>query len=310
MIPARSLALALLLLAACAPARRGDAPPAATSVLPSAQQWQRDVAMLASAGANTGRRAALQQRLDAMGLQVRAMPFDFRNLSGVNLFADVAGPDNAPLLLIGAHYDKVNVGQGATDNASGSATVLALGERFRRTPLQHHRVAIAFWDLEERGLVGSAAYIANGGSKPALYVNFDVFAWGDTLWMMTPERGAALERASGDAASERAVKFSAGKEYPPTDHLSFLKAGWPAVSYSLVGGDEIPLILEEFAGKKPTRTPKVMEVIHQEADTMAHVDAQAASRAVDVVEAALRKWDAQAGDLSTRGQAGTSSKAE
>ncbi len=290
---ARPLVLALLLLTACAPAQRADAPPSATSGnAAGAQPWHADVAMLAAAGSNTGRRAAIRQRLDAMGLQVRALPFDSHNLSGVNLFAHVAGPADAPLLLIGAHYDKVNVGHGATDNASGSATVLALGQRFRRDPLKHHRVAIAFWDLEERGLVGSAAYIANGGAKPALYVNFDVFGWGDTLWMMSPVPAAPLVGASRDSAATHGMQFVAGEEYPPTDHRSFLKAGWPAVSYSLVGGDEIPLILEEFAGRKPARSPKVLEVIHQEADTLEQVDAHAAARGVDAVEAALRTWDA------------------
>ena len=253
--------------------------------------------MLASAEGNAGRRAALQQRLDDMGVHVRSMPFESHALSGVNLIADIGGPAEAPLLLIGAHYDKVNVGRGATDNASGSATVLALGERFRRQPLRHHRVAIAFWDLEERGLVGSSAYIANGGTKPALYVNFDVFAWGDTLWMMSPQPDAPLVAASRNAASDRGMEFVAGEEYPPTDHRAFLKAGGVfnddfIDSYSLVGGDEIPLILEEFAGKTPAKTPKVMEVIHHEADTMEQVDAQAAARGVDALETALRAWDA------------------
>jgi Zn-dependent M28 family amino/carboxypeptidase len=279
-----------LMLAACAPAQRGDAPAPAVAT-DAAGRWREDVALLASADANVGRRAALQRRLDGMGLRVRAMPFDAHNLSGVNLLADVGGPAEAPLLLIGAHYDRVNAGDGATDNASGSATALALAERFRRAPLKHHRVAVAFWDLEERGLVGSTAYIKNGGPKPALYVNFDVFAWGNTLWMMSPDATTPLVAASRDAASTGGLSFVAGEEYPPTDHRSFLKAGWPAVSYSLVGDDEIPLILEVFEGKKPAKAPKVMEVIHHDADTMAHVDAQAAARGVDVVEAALRAWD-------------------
>lgn len=287
---ARPLLVLALMLAGCMPVQRSDAPAPAVAT-DAASRWREDVALLASADANAGRRAALQRRLDGMGLRVRVMPFDARNLSGVNLLADVGGPAEAPLLLIGAHYDRVNAGDGATDNASGSATALALAERFRRAPLKHHRVAVAFWDLEERGLVGSTAYIDNGGPKPALYVNFDVFAWGNTLWMMSPDAEAPLVSASRNAAGTAGLTFVAGKEYPPTDHRPFLKAGWPAVSYSLVGDDEIPLILDVFAGKKPAKAPKVMEVIHHDADTMAHVDAQAAARGVDVVEAALRAWD-------------------
>ena len=69
--------------------------------------------------------------------------------------------------------------------------------------------------------------------------------------------------------------------------------GWPAVSYSLVGRDEIDQVLAAYAGKKSRTPPKVMQVIHTELDTLGQVDAPAAARGVDAVERALRRWDAQ-----------------
>jgi hypothetical protein len=65
------------------------------------------------------------------------------------------------------------------------------------------------------------------------------------------------------------------------------------VSYSLIGGDEIAGILDAYAGKKPAAMPKVMQVIHTDGDTLAQIDANAAARGVDAVEAALRRWDAE-----------------
>ena len=263
----------------------------------AAKSWHDDVVLISAGGANEQRREAVQSRLSAIGLAMRAVPFEGLNREGVNrqgvnLLAEVAGAADAPLLLLGAHYDKVDVGQGATDNASGVAAVLTLAERFRRTPLQRHRVAVAFWDLEEGGLLGSGAYVSGGGAKPAMYVNFDVLGWGDTLWMMSPDAEAPLAAASRRAAQGRSLDFVAGEKYPPTDHLSFQKAAWPAVSYSFVGRDEIPLILEAFAGRKPDGTAKVLRVIHSPADTLEEVDATAVARGVDAVEAALRAWDA------------------
>jgi Zn-dependent M28 family amino/carboxypeptidase len=276
----------LALLAACAT-------PDATRVAPAAGAgWLDDVSTISAAADNDGRKLAVQKRLDTLGIEWRTERFESKGKHGENILADLGGPADAPMLLLGAHYDRVDVGQGATDNASGSATVLALAERFRRTPLKRHRVAIALWDLEERGLLGSTAHVANGGHKAALYVNFDVFGWGDTLWMMTPDATHPLVAATADAARAHGLALSAGDSYPPTDHLSFLKAGRPAVSFSLVGAGEVAGILEVFAGKTPATMPKVMEVIHHDRDTLSEVDVVAAGRGVDAVEQALRQWDA------------------
>lgn len=266
------------------------AAPAPTSA--AADAWYADVRAIADADASEGRRIAIQKRLDALGIQWRNSLFEIDQQRGTNILADVGGDAAAPLLLLGAHSDQVSQGEGATDNASGSATVLALAQRLKERPLANHRVAIAFWDLEEKGLLGAKAYVGNGGAKPALYVNFDVFGWGDTVWMMTPKADDALTRASAVTTAANGLKLSAGEQYPPTDHLAFLKAGWPAVSYSLVGGEEVTLILDAYAGKKLTTVPKVMQVIHTGGDTLAQIDANAAARGVDAVEAALRKWDA------------------
>ena len=286
------LAAALLvpLLATCAYARTPASKPAD---VPTHSGWYNDVANMASAEDNAGRRAHLHARLQAIGLTATKQPFVAGQLQGENLIADLDGPADAPLLLIGAHSDRVDTGRGATDNASGSAVALALAERLQRAPLAHHRVKVAFWDLEEHGLLGAAAYIRQDGEKPALYVNFDVFGWGDSLWMMSPDPAHPLVAASRDAAQAQGLAISAGEQYPPSDHLAFLKAEWPAVSYSLVGADEIPGILAMFAGKRPMSPPKVMKVIHSTDDTVEEIDEAAAARGVDAVEAALRAWDAQ-----------------
>jgi len=286
-------ALLVTLLVACAQPRLAPvaAPAPATQ---AAAHWFADVSAIADADAGAGRRVAIQQRLNALGIRWRSSPFEIDRQRGVNILADVAGNADAPLLLIGAHSDQVDDGQGATDNASGTATVLALAQRLKERPLANHRIAVAFWDLEEKGLLGAKAYVADGGIKPVLYVNFDVFGWGDTIWMTAPDTATPLVRASEAAATSAGLKLSAGDRYPPSDHRAFLKAGWPAASYSLVDGSEIPLILDAYAGKKLKTVPKVMQVIHTDSDTIAQIDPNAAARGLDAVEDALRRWDAAA----------------
>lgn len=287
--PLAVVALVCALAHSATAKERAPAPVDAT-----AAAWRADVAAMADAEDGAGRRARLRQRLAVADMPTTALAFEYRSQPGENLIAEVSGDADLPLLLIGAHADRVDVGRGATDNASGSAAVLALAERLHRVPLRHHRVKVAFWDLEERGLRGSAAYIAQGREKPALYVNFDVFGWGDRLWMMSPDANDPLVAASRKAAQAEGLAITAGDRYPPSDHLAFLKAGWPAVSYSLVGRDEIDGILATFAGRSPDPMPKVMAVIHSPNDTVEQVDPAAAARGIDAIEAALRAWDAKA----------------
>lgn len=284
-----------LLLAACAHSSDG-APSAATSetvaaTSDEAREWLGDVGAIAAASDNAARRTGIRQRLHALGIDVRSVGFPSKHGDGENLLADVAGRTEAPLLLLGAHSDRVGAGTGATDNASGSAVVLELAERFLAEPLRNHRVAVAFWDQEELGLLGARAFVQAGGNAPAQYVNFDVFGWGDTVWMMTPDPAHPLVGATRSAARDAGLQLSAGKEYPPTDHLAFLEAQWPAVSYSLVGRDEIDGILGAYAGKPPATPPKVMHVLHSEHDTLSQIDPNAAVRGIDAIEAALRAWD-------------------
>ena len=260
----------------------------------TSQAWQQQVAAISAGDSTASRGLAITAQLDALGIAWRTEAFEIDGQTGKNLVADLGGKADAPLLLIGAHYDRVDKGQGATDNASGSATVLALAAALQAKPLQNHRVQVVFWDLEEKGLLGSRAWVASPGrEKPALYVNFDVFGWGDTLWMMAPTADEPLATLLSAQSKAAGLNFSAGDKYPPTDHLAFQKAGWPAVSLSLVGSDEIDLILRVFSGQKPASMPKVMQVIHSARDTVAELDASDVPLALQVLESGLRQWDAQ-----------------
>lgn len=298
--PIRCLALLLLLLVAASACslQRPDAVrpgPASPTPTTTATRWLDDVAAISAHADSDVRRAAIEARLVASGIQATTMPFAIDGHDGINLLADVSGNASAPLLLLGAHLDQVAEGHGVTDNAAGCGVVLALAQRFRERPLQHHRLAIAFWDLEEKGLLGARAYVDAQRAKPALYVNFDVFGWGDTLWLMVKDDADPLVAATRHAVDADGLALSSGSNYPPTDHLAFQKAGWPAVSYSLLDGDEIEPTLQVFAQQQPATMPKVINVIHSQHDTLAQVDAADVARGIDAVEAALRHWDAQAG---------------
>ena len=84
---------------------------------------------------------------------------------GINLIARSQGSDpKKPIYVLGAHYDSVAESPGADDNASGVAAVLEIARRLKKNT--HERtVVLAFWDAEEKGLLGSAAYLASHGRR-------------------------------------------------------------------------------------------------------------------------------------------------
>jgi carboxypeptidase Q len=85
-----------------------------------------------------------------------------------NVVAEIKGttPDTVEVVLVGAHLDSWDPGQGAQDDGVGVAAVLeaarilkALGIRPRRT------IRFAFFTGEEQGLLGSRAYVETHGDE-------------------------------------------------------------------------------------------------------------------------------------------------
>ncbi len=133
------------------------------------------------AGKPGGQAAAefLRGELEKLGLKPAGsdgffQPFGdgYRNLLA-EWPADVAA--DAEILVVGAHYDHVGYGSkrntrdgpglihnGADDNASGTAGVLEIAEAFTVLGRPTRRkILFAFWDAEEKGLLGSRHWVEN-----------------------------------------------------------------------------------------------------------------------------------------------------
>lgn len=207
------VALALALWLSCAPAfveTRGGANTPAVSNAPStigskrvnAEQLLADARILSSdemEGRATGTpggeraRAYIARRFKETGLQPFAgdgfeQPFEMKERrggakrAGVNLVGYVRGAKEPErLIVVTAHYDHLGVrgGQiynGADDNASGVATMLALASHFSRER-PRNSVVFAALDAEEEGLQGAYALVeklTRENRDVALNVNFDM----------------------------------------------------------------------------------------------------------------------------------------
>lgn len=101
---------------------------------------------------------------------------------GVNIVGWIPGAiDSSRFIVITAHYDHVGIRDGeiyngADDNASGTAGLLAIAEHFALMR-PSHSIIIAALDAEEQGLQGARAFVANPPvplAQIVLNVNMDM----------------------------------------------------------------------------------------------------------------------------------------
>ncbi len=97
-------------------------------------------------------RRALFERLTELDFAVEEHAYG----TGTNVIGR-APAEREESVVVSAHYDHVARCAGADDNASGVAAALEIA-RLLREKRSGRALVIAFWDEEERGLLGSAAY--------------------------------------------------------------------------------------------------------------------------------------------------------
>jgi Zn-dependent M28 family amino/carboxypeptidase len=95
--------------------------------------------------------------------------FESTRFKGVNVVGFIEGSEpelKDEIVLLGAHYDHIGLGpkvkndsiaNGANDNASGTAAVLAIANRLARLGTNKRSVIVALFSGEEKGLLGSKA---------------------------------------------------------------------------------------------------------------------------------------------------------
>jgi Zn-dependent M28 family amino/carboxypeptidase len=159
-----------------------------------------------------------------------------------------------PWVVVGAHYDHLGRGVGgnslasrddagrahvgADDNASGTASVIALAEAISKQPQRKRNLLIALWSAEEIGLIGSKDFVAMPPvpvSQMAAYVNFDMVGRMTNNKLAAQATGSSpiwasmIERANVRAGFDITIQPD---PYQPTDVSSFNEAGVPSLNFT------------------------------------------------------------------------------
>jgi hypothetical protein len=195
---------------------------------------------------------------DALGDQPRELGFTWRETrafdeDGRVQVENVVGfwPGSDPILkqetiIVSAHYDHVGVSDGqihngADDNGSGTAGMLALAEALAEHGPLRRSVALIWVSGEEKGLWGSRAWCADpwlpGDARPACNINMDMIGRNaPDMLLVTPTKKLAEHY---NAVGDLALKLSPAEGFPElgsadqywsrSDQASFAKLGIPAI---------------------------------------------------------------------------------
>jgi Zn-dependent M28 family amino/carboxypeptidase len=177
-----------------------------------------------------------------------------RRASSSNVLAMIPGskrPDEVVVYM--AHWDHLgrslgrsgdNIFNGALDNASGTAGLLAIAKAFAESPRRPERsVVFLGLTLEESGLLGSAYYASNPVfplRKTVAALNMDAMSWGGpTRDVSVIGFGASeLEEYLAVAAKtqDRVLRMEPTPEkgfFYRSDHFNFAKVGVPALYFKM-----------------------------------------------------------------------------
>jgi hypothetical protein len=205
-------------------------------------------------------RAYIIGRLEALGVVAPPMgpeqPWEMqgrtregpKTFNGVNVIGLVPGTRVTDrYIVVTAHYDHVGVNDGqifngADDNASGVATMLALAADLKRQAPEHSVLIVAL-DGEERGLLGAKHFVEAPPvplTSVTMNLNFDMTARAETdgkLWVTGTYQNPTLRPILEPIPANGAVALAFGKDTPQdtgednwvdaSDHAAFYRAQIP-----------------------------------------------------------------------------------
>ncbi len=211
------------------------------------------------AGSRGGHAAAgyLAQAMDEYGIApagedggyVQYLGHGYRNILGM-----IEGRDpqlKHQFVLLGAHYDHVGYGNrtnsfgptgyihnGADDNASGTSGVLEIMQAFAMLPQPPRRsILFAFWDGEEKGLLGSKHFV----EFPTVPLKNIVLAFNsDMIGRLRDQHlevyGVRTARGLRQLISHENTDYGMQLDFiwdvkPNSDHYSFFKNGVPFLMF-------------------------------------------------------------------------------
>jgi hypothetical protein len=182
-------------------------------------------------------------------------PFTFRNrrneqIQGINLIGCIKGKSEN-VIIISAHYDHVGINNseifnGADDNASGVAVILASAKYFTENKPLNTLLFVAF-DAEEMGLQGAYSFLNNPPIPKELIkltINLDMVSHNDKseLYAAGTFKSPAIKDIIQNADQNTGISIKFGHDQPDmgkddwtmqSDHGPFAKENIPFLYFGV-----------------------------------------------------------------------------
>ena len=179
-----------------------------------------------------------------------------------NVVLDLPG-DIPETIVLTAHYDSTSLSQGAYDNMSGSVGLLGVAEYFKDHP---HRYGLRFvWcGCEERGLLGSKAYVAahkDELNQVVLNINLDMIGciMGKFIACCTSEM--KLVHYVEYMAAELGFGMAVSQDVYSSDSTPFADSGVPALSFARIAPSNTATIHNSYDTRKVMSGRQMVEDI-------------------------------------------------
>lgn len=192
---------------------------------------------------------------------------------------------DAPVVIVGAHYDSVVGAPGANDDASGVGLALELA-RVMKSYNTDMELRFAFWGSEERGLLGSRHYVnqlpQEEVDRIVAMFQADMVATSHPgvthLYAMTVDGNTNLVTDAATAAGARLGNSSIlPGQFGSSDHVPFHQRGVPAALFIWMRVDSWnPLVYE------------IEPIYHTPEDTIAlNISRDRMQQALEIIGAAV-----------------------
>jgi Iap family predicted aminopeptidase len=149
-----------------------------------------------------------------------------------NIICTKPGESDAAIV-VGAHFDMVDVGSGVVDNWSGASLLPSLYQGLAATPRKHTFIFIAFTG-EEKGLLGSKEYVRqlhHDTSRVKAMVNMDTLGLTETeVWVSHADPKLVNLMSSVAAYMKLPVSAMNVDQVGSSDSESFREAHIPAMT--------------------------------------------------------------------------------
>ena len=159
-----------------------------------------------------------------------------------NVVARLPGRDPSRAVLLVAHYDSVPTASGAADDGSGVAALLETARALRSGPPPRNDIIFLFTDGEERGLLGSQAFLRDDpwAYAAGVVLNFDSPGSSSPALMYETSRGNGLlishYLAAGRAYGSSLMYEVSRRQPVVSDFRPFVARGIPGMTFGMLDG--------------------------------------------------------------------------